>query len=96
MKGKTMTAADIATALTSKYWTRDELEQVRVAYNFAQKMTAMKATSSLRIGCKVTFFSKTANAQKEGVVVKINRKTVKLKVGDVNWTVSPQMLTVIE
>lgn len=53
-----------------------------------------RARESLKVGVVVRFQSKSRGMQ-EGEVKKINRKSVKVKVGSVNWSVSPSLLEVV-
>ena len=67
------------------------------ALNIQRRVANEQATKELYIGAHVKFTSSKGRGIIEGIVTKINKKTVKLDCEiHGNWTVSPNLLTLIK
>ena len=69
-------------------------EELDFAKSLIRQEIEHRALAALKIGSIVSFDAKRSSL-KEGMVVKINRKSVKVMVGKVRWTVSPELLKVV-
>ena len=70
--------------------------QVIDALNTQRRVANSRVTSQLYTGARVKFNSSKGMGVVEGVVTKINRKSVKLDCGVLGkWSVSPTMLTLV-
>ena len=66
------------------------------ALNAQRRIANEVATKQLHIGARVKFTSSKGRGIIEGVVTKINKKSVKLNCGpEGRWTVSPALLTLL-
>ena len=75
----------------------EERKTIVDALNTQRRVANNKATSQLYIGAHVKFTSSKGRGIIEGIVTKINRKTVKLDCEiHGRWTVSPNLLTLIK
>ena len=67
------------------------------ALNAQRSAANEQATKKLYIGAHVSFTSSKGRGIIEGIVAKINKKSVKLDCGpEGRWTVSPNLLTLIK
>ena len=67
------------------------------ALNIQRRVANEQATKKLYIGARVKFTSSKGRGIIEGIVTKINKKTVKLDCETHGrWTVSPNLLTLIK
>ena len=67
------------------------------ALNIQRRVANEVATRRLHLGARVKFTSSKGRGIIEGIVTKINKKTVKLDCEiHGNWTVSPNLLTLIK
>ena len=67
------------------------------ALNAQRRVANEQATKKLYLGARVSFTSSKGRGIIEGIVTKINRKTVKLDCEiHGRWTVSPNLLTLIK
>ena len=67
------------------------------ALNAQRRVANEQATKELHLGARVKFTSSKGRGIIEGVVTKINKKSVKLNCGpEGRWTVSPALLTLIK
>ena len=67
------------------------------ALNIQRRVANEQATKKLYLGARVSFTSSKGRGIIEGIVTKINRKTVKLDCEiHGRWTVSPNLLTLIK
>ena len=67
------------------------------ALNIQRRVANEVATKQLHIGARVKFTSSKGRGIIEGIVTKINKKTVKLDCEiHGRWTVSPNLLTLIK
>ena len=67
------------------------------ALNAQRRVANEQVTKQLHLGARVKFTSSKGRGIIEGVVTKINKKSVKLNCGpDGRWTVSPALLTLIK
>ena len=72
-------------------------DQVVDALNNKRRVANSRATSQLHTGAHVKFTSRRGMGVVEGVITKINRKSVKLDCGVLGkWSVSPTMLTLVK
>ena len=75
----------------------EERKQIVDALNTHLRVANEVATKQLHIGALVKFTSSKGRGIIEGIVTKINKKTVKLDCEiHGNWTVSPNLLTLIK
>ena len=75
---------------------QEDKDQIITALNTHRRLANQQATNNLHMGARVRFTSSKGRGVIEGVVTKINRKTIKLDCGDQgSWSVSPTMLTII-
>ena len=66
------------------------------ALNAQRRVANEQATKELHLGARVKFTSSKGRGIIEGVVTKINKKSVKLNCGpEGRWTVSPALLTLL-
>jgi hypothetical protein len=73
---------------------KDELRKVNAAVKVAWDTIDQRAKLKFYVHQKVEFIHK--NKLMEGVVTKINRKTIKVQVGHTLWTCNPSLLTAVE
>jgi len=76
----------------------DDISRDRIVdtLNTQRRVANSRVTSQLHIGARVEFTSKRGMGVVEGIVTKINRKSVKLDCGVLGkWSVSPTMLTLV-
>ena len=67
------------------------------ALNIQRRVANEVATKQLHIGARVKFTSSKGRGIIEGIVTKINKKSVKLDCDEHGrWTVSPNLLTLIK
>ena len=67
------------------------------ALNIQRRVANEQATKQLHLGARVKFTSSKGRGIIEGIVTKINKKTVKLDCEiHGKWTVSPNLLTLIK
>ena len=67
------------------------------ALNIQRRVANEQATKELYLGARVKFTSSKGRGIIEGIVTKINKKTVKLDCDEHGrWTVSPNLLTLIK
>ena len=67
------------------------------ALNIQRRVANEQATKELYLGARVSFTSSKGRGIIEGIVTKINKKSVKLDCEDHGrWTVSPNLLTLIK
>ena len=67
------------------------------ALNAQRRAANEQATKELYLGAHVSFISSKGRGIIEGIVTKINKKTVKLDCDEHGrWTVSPNLLTLIK
>ena len=67
------------------------------ALNIQRRVANEQATKKLYLGARVSFTSSKGRGIIEGIVTKINKKSVKLDCEDHGrWTVSPNLLTLIK
>ena len=67
------------------------------ALNIQRRVANEQATKKLYLGARVSFTSSKGRGIIEGIVTKINKKTVKLDCEiHGRWTVSPNLLTLIK
>ena len=77
----------------------DDVSKDRIidALNTQRRVANNEATSKLHIGARVQFDSRKRGRVIEGIVTKINRKSVKLDCGnDGKWSVAPTFITLIK
>ena len=66
------------------------------ALNIQRRVANEQATKKLYLGARVSFTSSKGRGIIEGIVTKINKKSVKLDCEDQGrWTVSPNLLTLV-
>ena len=66
------------------------------ALNIQRRVANEQATKKLYLGARVSFTSSKGRGIIEGIVTKINKKSVKLDCEDHGrWTVSPNLLTLV-
>jgi len=67
------------------------------ALNIQRRVANEQATKQLHLGARVKFTSSKGRGIIEGMITKINKKSVKLDCGEQGrWTVSPTLLTLIK
>ena len=75
----------------------EDRKQIVDALNTQRRIANEVATKQLHIGARVKFTSSKGRGIIEGIVTKINKKTVKLDCDEHGrWTVSPNLLTLIK
>ena len=75
----------------------EERKSIVDALNAQRRVANEQATKELHLGARVKFTSSKGRGISEGVVTKINKKSVKLNCGpEGRWTVSPALLTLIK
>ena len=75
----------------------EERKSIVDALNTQRRVANEQATKELHLGARVKFTSTKRRGIIEGVVTKINKKSVKLNCGpEGRWTVSPALLTLIK
>ena len=75
----------------------EDRKQIIDALNTQRRVANEVATRQLHIGARVKFTSSKGRGIIEGIVTKINRKSVKLDCEEQGkWTVSPALLTLIK
>ena len=75
----------------------EERKSIVDALNAQRRVANDWMTSQLHLGARVKFTSSKGRGIIEGVVTKINKKSVKLNCGpEGRWTVSPSFLTLIK
>ena len=74
----------------------EDRKQIIDALNTQRRVANEVATKQLHIGARVKFTSSKGRGIIEGIVTKINKKSVKLDCDeDGRWTVSPNLLTLV-
>ena len=75
----------------------EERKSIVDALNAQRRVANEQATKQLYIGAHVKFTSSKGRGIIEGIVTKINKKSIKLNCGpEGRWTVSPALLTLIK
>ena len=75
----------------------EERKQIVDALNNQRRVANEVATKQLHIGARLKFTSSKGRGIIEGIVTKINKKSVKLDCDEHGrWTVSPNLLTLIK
>ena len=74
----------------------EERKSIVEALNAQRRVANEQATKQLHLGARVKFTSSKGRGIIEGMVTKINKKSVKLDCGEQGrWTVSPALLTLL-
>jgi uncharacterized protein YkvS len=85
----------VSTIIQSKF-TNDELNTIIEAVKFARSRIAQQNTFSIRVGAKVQFKSSKTGLMIEGVVEKVNPKTIIVRTAPFEkWKVSASLLTLV-
>lgn len=71
----------------------DDLNTSASIFNARRRQLQAEIATSFSVGQKVTFVS-SKRGPVNGIISKINRKTIQVKAGTVNWKVSPSLLSV--
>jgi len=75
----------------------EERKTIINALKTQSRVSNEQATKELHLGARVKFTSSKGRGIIEGVVTKINKKSIKLNCGpEGRWTVSPALLTLIK
>ena len=75
----------------------EERKTIINALKTQSRVSNEQATKELHLGARVKFTSSKGRGIIEGIVTKINRKSVKLDCGEQGkWSVSPSLLTLIK
>ena len=80
--------------------TVEDFEVIRAAYQYGHALMTRQVAVTIPVGSRVSFVSSKTGQKMTGTLVKMNRKTAKVVVNDINgvpartqnWTVSPVML----
>lgn len=86
----TKSELNLISELFSKMEGSDFVE-VRDMFNLATRANIAKEANRFNVGDDVSFNDR-KGSKMTGVVIKVNRKTVKVKTGQMIWSVSPSLL----
>ncbi len=87
-----MDIQDLSREILSSIKTREDADSIYRAYKSALDMLDTKAAYSFRVGQKISFGTKSLREPIEGIITKINKKTIKVHTSQGDWSVSPSFL----
>ena len=71
----------------------DDLRDINLALKQRWSELESRGVLNFKVGDSVKFTSRKRGGVQVGIVTKVNRKTIAVKVGNVNWRVTPSVLS---